>query len=745
MMRVRCTVAFGLIAGVIPAVANDWPSWRGPEQTGMTREKAVVTSWSPQGENLLWKVPIEGRTTPIVMGGRLFAIAPVGEGIRTQERVLCLDAESGKTLWEHRFNVFDSDIVQQRLGWTALAGDPESGLLYAHGTGGEFFCFDRDGKIVWKRSLTEEFGRISGYGGRLHTPIVDENRVVISFMSSSWGDQAKPLHRYLAFDKRNGKVLWWAAPGEQPYDTTYAVPAIAVIDGKRMMIAPNGDGNVYGMLARTGEKLWTVKVSKRGLNSSVVVDGRYAYVTNGEENIDSTEMGAVLCIDASKTGDITTSGIVWRAEGIKAGFASPALANGRLYVVDNSANLLAFDAKTGKKYWEYGLGRVGKGSPTVTADGVIYVGEQNGLFHILKDDGDKCTSLDKEEFEGPDGAIDEIYGSPMVVDGRVYFMTRYNTYCLGKKGHKPEKVAIPPMAAEPDTLGAIKSLHLVPADVTVAPGESVKFTPIAFDENGRPIPLNEPASDASQAWAAAGIKGQIDHQGVLTIGPDNVFSAGIVTRKIGETAGTARVRVSPKVPFTEGFDAYAADAVPPGWLSVTAKTKVVEKDGSKVLMKLAEKPAPPFMRIRAYLTNSLPGGYTMQADMLGTPKGERFKPDMGLINTRYFVTMQGGEQTLQIESWSPMPRVRHEAPFAWQTDKWYTMKVRVEPKADQAIIRAKVWPRGETEPAAWSIEFTDPSPNREGSPGIYGYSPGTTAKSKGPEVYFDNIQVIPND
>ncbi|MEK7756149.1 MAG: PQQ-binding-like beta-propeller repeat protein, partial [Planctomycetota bacterium] len=307
--------------------AADWPYWRGTEQTGMSREKAPVTSWSPAGENVIWKVPMEGRTTPIILGGRLYAITPAGDmndKLSLQERVVCLEVNDGKLLWEKRFNVFDSDIVQQRLGWTAMVGDPQTGYVYAHLTGGEFVCFDRDGKIVWKHSLTEEFGRISGYGGRIHFPIIDEDRVVISFMSSGWGDQAKPLHRYVAFDKKTGRIIWWSAPGDQPYDTTYAVPAVAVIDGKRMLVAPNGDGNVYGMLARTGEKLWTFKISKRGLNASAVVDGNFAYVTNGEENNDTTEMGRIVCIDATKTGDITGSGEVWRVEGIKAGFASPA-------------------------------------------------------------------------------------------------------------------------------------------------------------------------------------------------------------------------------------------------------------------------------------------------------------------------------------------------------------------------------------------------------------------------------------
>ena len=155
------------------AYAGDWSHWRGAGQAGFVRETAVVKSWSPAGENLLWKSDIGGRTTPIVQNGRVYFNAPVGERQSLQERVVCLDADSGELLWEHRFNVFLSTIVENRVGWSAMVGDLDTGNVYVHGTGGELICFDKDGGVKWKKSLTEEFGRISGYGGRLHTPIID--------------------------------------------------------------------------------------------------------------------------------------------------------------------------------------------------------------------------------------------------------------------------------------------------------------------------------------------------------------------------------------------------------------------------------------------------------------------------------------------------------------------------------------------------------------------------------------------
>lgn len=727
------------------ASAADWPSWRGPEQNGYTRENAPVTDWSPDGKNLLWKSPEGGRSTPIVMNGRVFFVGPVGDDTCLQERVICLDADSGKTLWEYRFNVFFTDVVANRVGWTSVVGDQETGNVYVHTTGGDVIALSRDGKLVWKRSMMQEFNRVSGYGGRLMNPIVDENRVVISFLNTNWANQAKPCHRFLALDKKTGQVIWWAEPGGPPADTTYAIPYVTVIDGKRIMVAPNADGKVYGMLARTGQVVWSSALSKVGLNVSPVGDGKNIYFGHSEENLDTTLMGRLVCVDGSKSGDITKSGEIWRLDGLDAGYASPALGNGRIYSVDNSAMLHCVDAKTGKKAWEFKLGRVGKGSPVLTADGVIYVGEQNGVFWILKDGGDKCEALSKVAFAGPNNTIDEIFGSPAVCGGRVYFMTRYATYCLGSKDAKAPNIPIPAMASESGTGGeAVKTIQVVPGDLTVAPGETVKFAVHGFTANGAAVP-----DAGSPNWnLSPGFKGAIGKDGTFTAPSEAAYSAGLVTAKVGELTATARVRVSPKMPIKEDFEKMTPDAPPPGWVGVMGKTKIIERDGSKCFKKLAEKGKPsPVWKMRAFSNPPIAGGYTVEVDMLGTLAKKRFKPDMGIINSGYEMVLMGMTKELELSRWrdEPTHALRHKLPMELKPDQWYRMKLQVVMKDGKAHVGGKIWPKGESEPASWTIEFEDTCPNTEGSPGIFTYSNGTTDKSDGAEVYVDNYMVHENE
>ena len=118
--------------------------------------------------------------------------------------------------------------------------------------------------------------------------------------------------------------------------------------------------------------------------------------------------------------------------------------------------------------------------------------------------------------------------------------------------------------------------------------------------------------------------------------------------------------------------------------------------------------------------------------MLGTKK-RRAVPDMGLIANRYTLDMQGYHQQLQISSWSAMLRMAKKVPFTWQPDVWYTMKMQVKIADGKALIKGKVWPRDEAEPAEWTIAVEDPYPNESGSPGLYGYSPAA--------IYYDNLKI----
>ena len=700
--------------------AQEWASWRGPTQDGVSTETGLIDSWSKDGENLVWRADFTGRSTPVVFDGRTCAIGRVGVGVDEQEVVSCWDAGTGEKRWERRFNVYHTTVPFSRVGWASVSGDPETGYLYAHGVGGQLWCLDRDGKTVWEWRLGEDVGRYSGYGGRTHTPIVDQDQVILTVIGINWGDQAPPRHRYFSFDKRSGEVLWVSSPGGRPADlNTYSTPVVTMVDGQRLLIGGACDGGVYALKTRTGEKVWGFKLSKRGINVSPVVSGNTVYIAHSEENMDEGTLGRVVALDAS------TGKEKWRSPQ-SVGYASPLVHEGVLYVVDNSANLHALDADTGKDLWKHNFGTVGKSSP-VWADGKIYVTEVNGGFHILKLGEEGVTVLDAEHIAMPEGRYAEVYGSPAVAYGRVYFATENGIFCLGDKAAPFEaKAGTPRVLAEesPAEDAEPAVLRVVPAEVVSHSGETIDFEVRAFDSKGRALGTVE------AQWSLQGLRGTVKN-GAFTTDKSSPTQAGRVIAKAGGLEASARARVVAQLPLSEDFEGIEVGKGPANWVGVFIKAKVREIEGAgKVLVK--PRPAKGVPRANFYAGSSDMSGYTVQADLLGTQERRR-RPDMGLIASGYILDLQGNHQRLQIRSWSAELRMAETLDFAWESGVWYTMKMRVDQIGDKAVIRGKVWKRSEEEPAEWSITAQDPHPIRSGSPGLYGYSPV--------DIYYDNFKV----
>ncbi|MCH7721026.1 MAG: hypothetical protein IH988_08565 [Planctomycetes bacterium] len=168
-----------------PVGANDWPNWRGPEQTGMSRERAPITSWSESGDNLLWRVPVGGRTTPVVMAGRLYAITPTGEGECLREQVICLDADTGKPIPRCSVRLTGHQSTGYDLAWSL--GDWADPPVVTTGPDGVF-------RIEIRTPVSEG----DGYRSRYHIDATHLSRrvLMIDYRRSAWTgyvDDFQPL------------------------------------------------------------------------------------------------------------------------------------------------------------------------------------------------------------------------------------------------------------------------------------------------------------------------------------------------------------------------------------------------------------------------------------------------------------------------------------------------------------------------------------------------------------------------
>jgi hypothetical protein len=130
-------------------------------------------------------------------------------------------------------------------------------------------------------------------------------------------------------------------------------------------------------------------------------------------------------------------------------------------------------------------------------------------------------------------------------------------------------------------------------------------------------------------------------------------------------------------------------------------------------------------------------------------------PDMGVVNCRYSLTLDGNKQRLLLRTWEArrpedappdaVPgRINQKVDFPWQPNVWYRFKLCVRVVNGKGILLGKVWPREQPEPREWTITAEDPIPNTEGAAGLYAYATGITATSPGAEAYFDNVKIYPN-
>ncbi|MBC7927327.1 MAG: PQQ-like beta-propeller repeat protein, partial [Bryobacteraceae bacterium] len=135
-------------------------------------------------------MPYGGRSAPIVMNNRVYILNHAGANETLQERVVCLDADTGKLRWEHKYNVYLSDVPPHRIAWSSPAGDKETGNVYTLGVGGTLMAFSSEGKVLWERHLAEEFGIVTTHGGRTVSPVIEEAMVIVSGVTTGWGNQS---------------------------------------------------------------------------------------------------------------------------------------------------------------------------------------------------------------------------------------------------------------------------------------------------------------------------------------------------------------------------------------------------------------------------------------------------------------------------------------------------------------------------------------------------------------------------
>ena len=629
MMRTRLLASFGLLALCLTAMSSDllaqetpegepriqgtdWDNWRGPQRNGVSTETNLPDTWDPQaepgaeGSNLVWKrTDLGSRSTPIVMHGKLFMICNSERDVpeREGEKVVCLDAETGETVWEHVFNVYLSDVPRERVGWSCVVGapsqDPANDLVFAQGVNGYFCCLNASsGELQWEKSLHEQYGFLSTYGGRTNYPIVHEANVITSAVIIGWGEMAKPAHRFLAFDYRShdpadsskgGLPVWFNGTRLLPEDVTYSAPILATFNGRLAMVFGSGDGAVHAMEPRTGRIIWSYYVSTHGLNCTPLVVGDRVYCGHGRENINSTAMGSFFCLDGTQTGTITDP--IWKIDELHVHRSTPLLIDDRLYVIDDQAKLFVLDAETGEQIARQPLGTMQRASP-LYADGKIYVCTAGGRWYIMKPSEEDGVEILQR---GRLASGEEGHGSMIAAQGRIYFPSTDTMYCFAKPDAEPQAEPVPQRLVELPKLDNPDPAHvqITPVEVLLRPGDKQGFDVRLYNDLGQYLRVAKPEDveftidgpgaieieqppEPEEGSEASG-RGETQRARWAYSVPESFtdHAAVIVTATVGELSGTARIRVVPDLDWSFNFD---DGSVPETWVGCSYRHIVIDFD-----------------------------------------------------------------------------------------------------------------------------------------------------------------------
>lgn len=758
--------AIALVAVVVavhsPAAVTGWLNWRGPEQNGVSRETGLPDKVDPK--NPLWRVEFPGASTPVIANGKLYVIGYLGEGADLQEGVACFDAETGEKLWQQLYNDFISDTIYERYATSTPTIDPETGNVYVQGTQGILAGFTPDGKLLWRKSLMEEFGRLTFPNARTASPVIDGDLVITRGITANWGAQGPAGDRFYAFDKKTGELVWSSSPSDRPRDNSFSHPYLGYYQGKRVLYSALGDGSVAAINARTGEPLWRVPLFRAGINATVLVHNNDKLIAIFGVPYEPGQLVALKIPDVTPTNNapvvIERKDVeLWAAE-VSTSTSSPILVGDTVYVVAEKGDLCAVNANTGEINWKLKIGIEQRNSCPFYADGKLYVpmlenpgnkgagdsGEAGkfGALYIIKP-GDQPEILQQTEVEGT------CFGTPVAYNGKLYLQTKKYLYAWGKQGNSPSvptAVAIEKLPAA----GPAKSIQIIPAEVTLRPGQSASFRARTIDANGFVV---EEIKDVSQlkwnsyipptARVRSTMNGKFDAAGKLVADAATKPSAGAFEATLGELKGYIRARALPYLPLNEDFESVSlvetnalegeAFAYPPlPWIGARFKFEIRERDGNKVLTKTIDNKF--FQRATVFLGSSAAKNYTIEADVMSD--GNRRKmSEVGLINQRYAIVLKGNEKKLEVSS--NFERLRESVDFQWQPKVWYHLKTRVDIAPDgSGVVRGKAWKRGEPEPDAWTIEVKHRTAHQEGSPGLFGFSP------QDERVYIDNVKVTAN-
>lgn len=413
-------VPAGLSILLLPAVAADWPQWRGPRRNGISQESGLLKEWPQNGPKLLWQVQDigEGYATPAVVGTRLYLLSNRG---LENEFVQALSVQDGKPLWSTRIGNVGSPNQEPPYPMARSTPTLDGDLLYALGSDGDLVCLQAaTGELLWKKNLRGDFGGKPGKWAYSESPLVDGEVLVVT----PGGTEAT----LLALNKKTGAVVWKSAvPGGDPaaYSSAIVIQAAA-----RKQYVQFLDKGVVGVDAKTGRFLWRYERTSTGPANipTPVAQNGYVYSANARRF-----GGGLVQLHATKDG--VSAEEVYFERDVPNTLGGQVLLDGYLYGT-NPKGLACAEFVTGKMKWQ--AEGVGPGA-VLYADGNLYVHGENGDVALVEATPESYR--ERGRFTPPaqpkrSRSREMAWAYPVVANGRLYIRDLGTLWCYEVKDSK---------------------------------------------------------------------------------------------------------------------------------------------------------------------------------------------------------------------------------------------------------------------------------------------------------------------
>ncbi|MEZ6139512.1 MAG: PQQ-binding-like beta-propeller repeat protein [Zavarzinella sp.] len=397
--------------------AENWTTYRGPQENGHTTAKNLPNEWSEQ-QNIAWKVPIRGRgwSSPVIWGNELWLTTASPDG--KELWAICLDRQSGKTLFEEKLvDVAKPQYAHPYNSYASPTPCMEEGRIYLHWGSPATICLDtKTRKPIWTRTDL----KCDHFRGAGSSPVIAGDLLILTF-------DGFDFQYVMALDKNTGKDVWRAnrtyhdPKGNGDYKKAYSTPKVIDVAGKKLVVSPSAAYTCAYEL-ETGKEVWKVKHGGMNAASLPIFEHGLLYTTSADGG------DQLVAVKPDGTGDVTKSHVAWKSNKGIPNRSSLLPLGDYLFMVNSGRIATCMEAKTGKVLNTARLeGSSSKfvASP-ILSEGKIYVFDEDGMSFVFKAD----ESL---EVLGKNKLADGVMASPAAVDNSLYVRTKSHMYCIQKK------------------------------------------------------------------------------------------------------------------------------------------------------------------------------------------------------------------------------------------------------------------------------------------------------------------------